>query len=271
MPEVKVIAPWRDPEFNQLIKGRQDAIEYAEKHGIPVKATSKQPWSSDENLLHISYEAGMLEDPAARPRDDMFEWTVDPKNAPDEAEEITVSYEKGIPTAVNGEKLSPGKMLEKLNDIGSKHGVGRVDLVESRYVGMKSRGVYETPGGTILETGHRDLETLSTDREVIYLKDSLMPRWAKNVYNGYWYTHEMDALDAMLQESERFVTGDVTMELYKGNINVIGRTSPESLYDDQIASMDDDQGAFNQADSTGFIRILSLPLRVQASRRPRDL
>jgi len=267
MPEVKIIAPWRDVAFRNLIKGRQDAIEYAKKYGIPVKATASQPWSSDENLLHISYEAGMLEDPAQKPRADMFEWTKSPQDAPDKVEAVAIDFEKGIPVAINGQKLGPVALMETLNEIGSRNGVGRVDMVESRHVGMKSRGVYETPAGTILMEAHRDLEGLTTDREVLNLKETLMPRWARNVYFGYWYTHEMESLAALLEHSQRYVTGRVNVELYKGNITCVGRSSEMSLYSDRIASMDDDHGAFDQSDSTGFIRILGLPLRQQAARK----
>lgn len=267
MPEVKVIAPWRDKAFSSLIKGRAEAIAYAEKHGIPVKATTKMPWSSDENLMHISYEAGMLEDPAQKPRDDMFEWTTSPRLAPDEPETVTVEFERGVPVGLNGQRLDPIALLTRANEIVGRHGCGRVDMVESRHVGMKSRGVYETPGATLLEEAHRDLESLTTDREVIHLKDTLMPRWARNVYFGYWYTHEMSVLDGFLKGTQQYVTGTVTAELYKGSITIVGRQSPASLYSEAIASMDDDGGAFDQGDSTGFIRILSLPLRVQAYRR----
>jgi len=268
-PGMRVIAPWRDSAFNTVIKGRQEAIEYAEKHGIPIKATAKKPWSSDENLLHISFEAGMLEDPAARPQADMFELTTDPRRAPDRPEKVTVGFEKGTPVAWNGRRLGPLALLAAANRLGGKHGVGRVDMVESRYVGMKSRGVYETPGGTLLMTAHRDLEGLTMDRDVMALRDSLIPRFAGLVYNGYWFSQEMEALLALLDSSQRYVTGTVTLELYKGNVTVIGRASPLSLYDPAVASMDDDGGAYDQSLATGFIRLHGLPLRAHARRLKR--
>ena len=265
-PELKVVAPWRDKSFTSVIKGRVEAIEYAKKHGIPIKATAKKPWSSDENLLHISYEAGMLEDPAARPLPDMFELTTDPLKAPAKPEKVSVDFVQGVPVALNGKKLAPAKLLEAANRLASRHGVGRIDMVESRYVGMKSRGVYETPGGTMLLTAHRDLEGLTMDRDVMNLRDSLIPRMAGLIYNGYWFSDEMRALTALMEESQRYVTGRVNLELYKGNVTVIGRTSPVSLYDPMVASMDDDKGAYDQTLATGFIRLHGLPLRAQARR-----
>ncbi len=265
-PNLKVIAPWRDTSFSSVIKGRAEAIAYAKKHGIPVKATVKKPWSSDENLLHISFEAGMLEDPAARPLDDMFELTADPRKAPDKPEKVTVDFDQGFPVAVNGKKASAAKLLEAANRIAGRHGVGRVDMVESRYVGMKSRGVYETPGGTLFLTAHRDLEGLTMDRDVMNLRDSLIPRMAGLIYNGYWFSDEMRALMALVEESQKYVTGRVTLELYKGNATVIGRTSPVSLYDPAVASMEDDGGAYDQTLATGFITLHGLPLRAQARR-----
>ncbi len=265
-PGLKVIAPWRDPSFSSVIKGRAEAIEYARKHGIPVKATAKKPWSSDENLLHISFEAGMLEDPDAKPLADMFELTTDPRKAPNTPEKVTLDFEKGWPVAINGKKMNAIKLLETANRLAGKHGVGRVDMVESRYVGMKSRGVYETPGGTLLMAAHRDLEGIAMDRDVMNLRDSLIPRIAGLIYNGYWFSDEMNVLSAMVEESQRYVTGRVTVELYKGNITPIGRTSPASLYDPMVASMDDDHGAYDQTDATGFIRLHGLPLRAQARR-----
>ncbi|MCC8108094.1 MAG: argininosuccinate synthase [Planctomycetes bacterium] len=265
-PEMKVIAPWRDPEFSSVIKGRAEAIAYAKKYNIPVKATKSKPWSSDENLLHISFEAGMLEDPEAKPRADMFELTVDPMKAPNKAEKVRVDFEKGYPVALNGKKLSPAKLLELANKIAGRNGVGRVDMVESRYVGMKSRGVYETPGGTLLMTAHRDLEGITVDRDVMNLRDSLIPRMAGLIYNGYWFSDEMNALFALVEESQKYVSGRVDLELYKGNVTVVGRSSPNSLYDPLIASMDDDGGAYDQTLATGFINLHGLPLRAQARR-----
>ncbi len=265
-PEMRVIAPWRNKEFSSVIKGRAEAIQYAKKHGIPIKATASKPWSSDENLLHISFEAGMLEDPAARPLPDMFELTTDPRKAPDRPEKLSIDFVLGYPVAVNGKKAAPARLLETLNRLGGKHGVGRVDMVESRYVGMKSRGVYETPGGTILMQAHRDLEGLTMDRDVMNLRDSLIPRMAGLIYNGYWFSEEMRVLMAMVEESQRHVTGRVNLELYKGTVTVIGRESPVSLYDPMVASMDDDKGAYDQTLATGFIRLHGLPLRAQARR-----
>ena len=265
-PNLKVVAPWRDPEFSSVIKGRAEAIAYAKKYGIPVKATAKKPWSSDENLLHISFEAGMLEDPDAKPLADMFELTVDPRKAPDRPATVTVDFVKGEPVALNGKKMPPIKLLAAANQLAGRHGVGRVDMVESRYVGMKSRGVYETPGGTLLMAAHRDLEGLTMDRDVMNLRDSLIPRMAGLIYNGYWFSDEMRVLFAMVDESQRHVTGRVTLELYKGTVMPVGRTSPASLYDPMIASMDDDGGAYDQTLATGFISLHGLPLRAQARR-----
>lgn len=266
-PTLKAIVPWRTKEFYQVIKGRTEAMEFAKKHNIPVKATASKPWSSDENALHISFEAGILEDPAMTPPVEMFEYSVSPKDAPDKAEEIEITFEKGIPTELNGKKLSPYNMLEELNKIGGRNGVGRVDMVESRFVGMKSRGVYETPGGAILMAAHRDLEGLTLEGSVIQLKETLMPRFATLVYNGYWYSSEMDCLRALLTESQKFVTGKVKLSLYKGNVMPIARTSDYSLYNFKIASMDDDQGAYDPASATGFIYLHSIPLVADARRR----
>ncbi|MCX7935335.1 MAG: argininosuccinate synthase, partial [Planctomycetota bacterium] len=263
---LKVIAPWRDPAFNRLIKGRSDGIAYAKEHGIPVKATLAKPWSTDENLMHISFEAGMLEDPAQRPDPEMFQLTADPKCAPDKPERVTVAFAQGVPVAINGKRLSAARLLAEANRLAGKHGIGRIDMVESRYVGMKSRGVYETPGVTMLMVAHRDLEGLTMDRDLMALRDSLMPRFAQLVYFGYWFSQEMEALRALCREAQRYVTGEVALELYKGNVAVIGRQSPLSLYDPKVASMDDDQGAFDQSLSTGFIRLHSLPLRAHARR-----
>jgi len=265
-PALKTIVPWRIPEFFNVIKGRKEAMDFAKEHGIPVKATVQQPWSSDDNLLHISFEAGVLEDPAARPPKEMFEYTTDPKDAPDEAEIIELEFEKGEAVTLNGEKLSPANMLRTLNKVGGKHGVGRVDMVESRYVGMKSRGVYETPGGTILYAAHRDLEALTLDGGVINLKETLMPRFASLVYNGYWYCPEMDAMKALLDNTQQYVSGKVRLELYKGNITCIGRESKYSLYDMKVVSMEDDEGAYDQTDAAGFIKLHALPLRAHAKR-----
>jgi len=265
-PALKTIVPWRIPEFFEKIKGRKEAMDFAEEHGIPVKATVSQPWSSDDNLLHISFEAGILEDPAARPPKEMFEYTTDPKDAPDEAEIIELEFEKGEAVKLNGKTLSPANMLRELNTLGGKHGVGRVDMVESRYVGMKSRGVYETPGGTILYAAHRDLEALTLDGGTINLKETLMPRFSTLVYNGYWYCPEMDAMMALLEKTQEYVSGKVRLELYKGNITCIGRESEYSLYDEKVVSMEDDEGAYDQTDAAGFIKLHALPLKANANR-----
>ena len=265
-PEVKIIAPWRDPEFNELIPGRKEAIAYAKEHGIPVKATIKKPWSSDENLFHISFEAGILEDPNNKPQKDMFEYSVDVLDAPNKVTQITLEFEKGIPIKLNDQNLSSIALMQKLNKIGGENGVGRVDIVESRFVGMKSRGVYETPGGTILYIAHRDLEGLCSDRGMLNLKESLMPRFASLVYEGYWYSREMDCLLALLLESQKFVTGKVHLEIYKGNVIVVGRSSTTSLYDADVSSMDNDNGVYDQSDATGFINLHALPLKAHAKR-----
>ena len=265
-PDLKVVAPWRDAAFSSVIKGRAEAIAYARKHHIPVKATAEKPWSSDENLLHISFEAGLLEDPGARPPADMFELTTDPRKAPDKPETVRVDFVTGVPIAVNGRKMSAATLLATANRLAGRHGVGRVDMVESRYVGMKSRGVYETPGGTLLMAAHRDLEGLCMDRDLMNLRDSLIPRIAGLIYNGYWFTEEMSALLALAEDSQKYVTGRVAVELYKGGVAVVGRSSPVSLYDPRVASMDDDGGAYDQALATGFIRLHGLSLRASARR-----
>ena len=269
LPGVQIIAPWRDPEFNTQIKGREDAIEYAKKWGIPVKATKKDPWSSDDNLLHISFEAGMLEDPAARPLDRMYQKTLPLAEVKAKRQRITVDFVEGMPVAINGKKMKAHDLLIAANDLGFKHGIGRIDMVESRFVGMKSRGVYETPGGSILLAAHQDLEALTVGKDLLHTKYTLGVRWAQMAYFGFWYCEEMDALQAFLKSSQRHVTGRVTMELERGNIIVVGRESEHSLYDAAIASMEADGGAYNQSDATGFIRLQALPLRVAARRAAR--
>jgi len=266
-PSLRVIAPWKMPAFRNALPGRTELIAYAEKHGIPVKATLAQPWSSDENLMHISFEAGMLEDPWQEPRPEMFELTTDPAKAPDQAEELLLDWMDGVPVAVNGERLSPAALLHKLNDIGGRHGIGRVDMVESRFVGMKSRGVYETPGGTILHIAHRAIESITLDRDVINLKDTIMPRFARLVYNGFWYSPEMRVLLNFVKDTQGGVTGTTRLKLYRGNCMVTGRKSPYSLYDTAIVSMEADGGAFSQDDSWGFIRLQALPLKMAKKQR----
>jgi len=266
-PDVHVVVPWRIPEFYDKYQGRTELIAYAEKHEIPVKATAAKPWSSDENLLHISFESGMLEDPWQKPLEEMFELSCSPQNAPDETEEILIHFEKGNPVAINGEPMSPAQILKKLNQIGGSHGIGRLDLVESRFVGMKSRGVYETPGGTILHKAHRAMESLTLDRNVINLKDSLMPRFAQLAYNGFWFCPEMEILLAMAQDTQKTVSGTVRLECYKGNCIVTGRESALSLYDEDIATMENDQGAYNPQDAIGFIKLNALPLRLATQQK----
>jgi argininosuccinate synthase len=278
-PELQVIAPWRDASFRRQFPGRAEMIRYCEGKGIPVLATAKKPYSMDRNLLHISYEAGILEDPwfdAFGPRNkDMFRLSVAPEDAPDRAEEVSLDFERGNCVAVNGRRLTPLGVLKTLNRLGGKHGVGRVDLVENRFVGMKSRGVYETPGGSILHFAHRQMETLTMDREVMHLRDALIPRYAELVYYGFWFSPERLALQALVAESQRNVTGTVKLRLYKGNILTAGRKSPVSLYQPQIATMEGDPSkAYDQDDATGFIRLNALRLRVAArlarrSRGPR--
>ncbi len=262
-PDIKVIAPWRDEKFLVEFPGRQEMIAYAKKNNIPVKATKNKPWSSDENLMHISFEAGMLEDPWEKPLEEMFEYSVSPQKAPDKASEILIDFENGIPISVNSEKMSPAKLLAYLNKLGGENGIGRVDMVESRFVGMKSRGVYETPGGTILHATHRAIESITIDRDVMNLKDSLMPRIAGLIYNGFWFSPEMKLLKNMISESQKGVTGEVRMELYKGNCTITGRKSLKSLYDKGIASMDKGFEKYNPKDAEGFININALPLKSQ--------
>ncbi len=266
-PDVKIIAPWKDDAFLKQFPGRQEMIAYAEANNIPVKATVAQPWSSDENLMHISFEAGMLEDPSVKPLPEMFELSVDPKDAPDESVTVTIDFVAGVPVAINGATMPPANLLAKLNEIGGAYGVGRLDMVENRFVGMKSRGVYETPGATLLWQAHKAVESLSMDRDLMHLRDSLMPGFSEMVYYGFWFCDKMKALRAFCVESQKYVTGSATLELYKGNVITIGRESPNSLYDMKIASMDADGGAYNQKDAIGFIRLQALPQRVQAMKR----
>ena len=268
-PDLQVIAPWRLEEFRRAFPGRAEMIAYAEKHGIPVKATAEKPYSIDRNLLHISYESGVLEDPwydaSAPEAQDMYVLTVSPEQAPDEPEYVELEFEKGNCVAVNGERLSPLGVMEKLNELGGKHGIGRVDMVENRFVGMKSRGVYETPGGTILFVAHRKIESLTMDREVMHLRDSLIPKYSALVYNGFWFSPEREAIQALVTESQKNVTGTVRLKLYKGNVIAAGVKSPVSLYNPNIATMEaDPTQAYDQGDATGFIRLNALRLKVSA-------
>ena len=237
-------------------------IEYAQQNGIPVKATAEQPWSTDENLMHISFESGMLEDPWQEPKEEMFELSQSPKNAPDQEQILTIDFEEGLPVRLDGQEFETVDLLTELNEIGGRHGIGRVDLVESRFVGMKSRGVYETPGGTILNIAHRAMESLTLDRGVIHLKDSLMPRFSQLVYNGFWFSPEMEILLEMGRSTQKRVSGTVRLKLYRGNCMVTGRKSDNSLYDEDIATMEADEGNYDPRDSNGFIRLNALPLRI---------
>jgi argininosuccinate synthase len=270
MPDVKVIAPWR--EWDLL--SREKLLAYAEKHGIPVDFKRRKgggaPYSMDANLLHISYEGGILEDPDFEPEESMWRVTVSPERAPNRPEYVELSYRRGDIVAVNGGKMTPAQVLTKLNQIGGKHGIGRLDIVENRYVGMKSRGCYETPGGTIMLRAHRAIESITLDREVLALKDDLMPRYARMIYNGYWFSPERVLLQSLIDNSQQTVNGTVRLKLYKGTVLVVGRASKtDSLFDSRIATFDDDKGAYNQADAAGFIRLNALRLRIGARRRNR--
>lgn len=264
-PGVQVIAPWREWDLNS----RESLMAYAEQHGIPVdfkKAGKKSPYSMDANLLHISYEGGPLEDPWFEAEEDMWRWSVSPEAAPDEATYIELTYKNGDPVALNGEELSPATMLETLNKLGGDNGIGRLDIVENRYVGMKSRGCYETPGGTIMMKAHRAIESITLDREVAHLKDSLMPKYAEIIYNGYWWSPEREMMQKMVDASQAHVNGKVRVKLYKGAATVVGRESDESLFDEKIATFDDDGGSYNQADAEGFIKLNALRLRIAANK-----
>src|SRR5215218_2236333 len=266
-PDLKIIAPWRDASFRESFPGRAEMINYCEEKKIPVQATAKKPYSMDRNLLHISFEAGILEDPwldaSAPEHKEMYKLSVSPEDAPDKAEYVTLEFEQGNCVAVNGKAMNPLGVMKTLNKFGGKHGVGRVDLVENRYVGMKSRGVYETPGGAILHFAHRQMESITMDREVMHLRDSLIPKYATLVYNGFWFSPEREALQALVAESQKNVEGVVRLKLYKGNIIAAGRKSPVSLYNPQIATMEaDPTKAYNQNDATGFIALNALRLKV---------
>ncbi|HKQ25120.1 MAG TPA: argininosuccinate synthase [Burkholderiales bacterium] len=268
MPDVKVIAPWR--EWDLL--SRDKLLAYADKHGIPVDFKKRKgggaPYSMDANLLHISYEGGILEDPGFEPEESMWRLTVSPEKAPNRSEYVELTYRKGDIVALNGDKMTPAQVLARLNQLGGKHGIGRLDVVENRYVGMKSRGCYETPGGTIMLRAHRAIESITLDREVLALKDDLMPRYARMIYNGYWFSPERVLLQSLIDNSQQTVNGTVRLKLYKGTVLVVGRASKaDSLFDSRIATFDDDKGAYNQADAAGFIRLNALRLRIGARRR----
>ena len=274
MPEVKIISPWKDEAYLAMFEGRPDMIRYAQEKGIPVPATQDKPYSMDENLMHISYEAGVLEDPKFSPRKDMFLKTKDPEEAPDKAEEMQIEFRRGVPVTVRNlsdgtTKSDPLELFQYLNAVGGKHGIGRVDMVENRFVGMKSRGVYETPGGTILMQSHLDLEGLTMDREVKLIRDGLIPKYAQLIYFGFWYSPEMEVLNALMDKAQEHVSGKVHVKLYKGNVIVLGRESEESLYDESIASMDV-HGGYDQKDAVGFIRLNALRLKASAKRIKKD-
>ncbi len=257
-PDIKIIAPWREWDLNS----RTSLMEFAEKHGIPVPTTPAKPYSSDRNLLHISYEGGVLEDPWEEPPGDMFILTVSPKDAPEEPETIEITFKQGDPVAINDKQLSPANLLKELNRLGGRHGIGRLDIVENRFVGMKSRGVYETPGGTILRLAHMAIESITMDREVMHFRDSLIPKYSEIIYNGFWFSPEMKLLQDMINNTQINVSGVVRMELYKGNCCVLGRKSDESIYSEAFATFEDDS-VYKQKDAEGFIRLNALRLRLQ--------
>ena len=268
-PDVVTIAPWREWDLSS----RESLMDYAKEHNIAIDYAGnkkKSPYSMDANLLHISYEGGILEDPYAEAEDNMWRWSVSPEEAPDKAQYLELEYEKGDIVAIDGEKLKPFEIMIKLNEIGGKHGIGRLDIVENRYVGMKSRGCYETPAGTIMLKAHRGIESLTLDREAAHLKDELMPRYAKIIYNGYWFSPERMMLQALIDKSQEYVNGTVRLKLYKGSVSVVGRKSDDSLFDEKIATFEDDAGAYDQKDAEGFIRLNGLRLAIEAS-RGRDL
>lgn len=262
-PGVHVIAPWREWDLSS----RESLLAYCDKHGIHVeKKKGKSPYSMDANLLHISYEGDILEDPWQEPEEEMWRWSVSPENAPDKPTYLELTYEKGDIVAIDGEMLSPATILAKLNEIGGANGVGRLDIVENRYVGMKSRGCYETPGGTIMMKAHRAIESITLDKESAHLKDSIMPKYAELVYNGYWWSPERKALQALIDETQHYVNGVVRVKLYKGNVVVVGRKSDDSLFDEKIATFEDDQGSYDQKDAAGFIKLNALRLRIAAGK-----
>ncbi len=264
-PDIKVIAPWREWDLNS----REVLLDYADKNGIAIenKRGKRSPYSMDANLLHISYEGGLLEDTWTEHEEDMWRWSVSPENAPDEAQYIDLTYDKGDVVAIDGVEMTPAEVLTKLNEIGGAHGIGRIDIVENRYVGMKSRGCYETPGGTILLKGHRAIESITLDREAAHLKDEIMPKYAKLIYNGYWFSPEREMLQALIDKSQENVSGVVRLKLYKGSIMVIGRKSDNSLFDEKVSTFEDDAGAYDQKDAEGFIRLNALRLRLAARKK----
>ena len=264
-PGVHVIAPWREWDLNS----REKLMAYCEERNIPVDFSGgkkKSPYSMDANLLHISYEGGILEDPWAEAENDMWRWSVSPEDAPDEPTYLELTYKQGDVVAINGESMTPAEVLTYLNKVGGANGIGRLDIVENRFVGMKSRGCYETPGGTILLPAHRAIESITLDREAAHLKDELMPRYAKVIYNGFWWSEERKLLQTMIDESQRYVNGEVRVKLYKGNVTVVGRRSDDSLFDESIATFEDDAGSYDQKDAEGFIKLNALRMRIAASK-----
>jgi argininosuccinate synthase len=267
-PNIKIIAPWREWDLNS----RERLMDYASQHSIPIeqKRGNRSPYSMDANLMHVSFEGGELEDPDFEPNESMWRMTCSPEDAPDEVTALVLDYERGDIVAVNGEPLSPGKVVERLNQIGGANGIGRIDIVENRYVGMKSRGCYETPGGTIMLRAHRAIESITLDREVAHLKDEIMPRYASILYNGYWWSPEREMLQGLIDATQTRVNGRVRLKLYKGNIMVVGRTSPDSLFDLDIVTFEDDRGAYDQRDAEGFIKLNALRMRLAALHSNRD-
>ncbi|BAU57137.1 argininosuccinate synthase [Halorhodospira halochloris] len=264
-PGIKVIAPWREWDLNS----RERLLEYAERHGIDIEGKTEDggsPYSMDANLLHISYEGGVLEDTWTPAEEQMWRWSNSPEQAPDQPQLIDIEFAGGDPVAVDGERLSPAQLLSRLNELGCRHGIGRIDIVENRYVGMKSRGCYETPGGSILLRAHRAIESITLDRDAAHLKDEIMPRYAELIYNGYWFAPEREALQALIDKTQQDVEGVVRLKLYKGNVEVVGRQSPRSLFDASVATFEDDAGAYDQKDAAGFIRLNALRLRLGAKR-----
>lgn len=265
-PGIKVIAPWREWEFDS----RESLIDYSDRHGIPVTATKEKPFSTDSNIFHISYEGGILEDPWKEPPSDMYTLITPLEDTPDKPVYIEITFEKGDPVKINGKKLTPAGLLRKMNETGGRHGIGRVDIVENRYVGIKSRGVYETPGGTILHIARRAVESLTLDREVMHLRDSLIPKYAELIYNGFWFSPERRALQALLDDTQKFVSGTVRLKLYKGNCQVVGRKSPESLYSAELATFESDD-VYDQRDAEGFIKLNALRLKAYKSLGKKDV
>jgi argininosuccinate synthase len=263
-PEIAVIAPWREWDLNS----REKLLAYASEHGIEIDMKGKKsPYSMDANLLHISYEGQILEDPNSEPEDDMWLWTNSPEEAPDEAEYITIGYNEGDPVSINSTDMTPAEILTALNEYGNKHGIGRIDIVENRFVGMKARGCYETPGGTIMLKAHRAIESITLDREEAHLKDEMMPRYAKLIYNGFWWSPEREMLQSAIDHTQKYVTGEVKLKLYKGNVTVVGRNSPNSLYSEEHSTFEEDE-VYNQKDAEGFIRLNALRFIIEGKKQP---